>query len=295
MDLPLLAVTALGFVGIYLMLPRDRKNIARLGGLVSVLALAGFFLYLIRQFDHTGGSGPSLLFYLFAAIMVFGSAGVVTHPKPINAALYFVLVTLAGAGLFVMLSAEFMAIVLIIVYAGAILVTYVFVLMLASTGDERKSAPAYDRIASDPLAAVFVSFLLLGGILQFMFPSNELALQAVGDVDDAANAKPPALVKTYVPVNTRNLDYLMKANLTGTPDKPAGEATTQKATRTWPMITKTPGNMQVLGNSLYTQYTISLELAGVLLTVALVGAVVISRKDAGTEKDSAGTGQLPNE
>lgn len=284
MDLALLAVTALGFVGIYLMLPRDRKTLARLGGLVSVLALAGFFLYLIRAYTPATDAatqaatehGPSLLFYLFAAIMLFGAAGVVTHPRPINAALYFVLVTLAGAGLFVMLSAEFMAIVLIIVYAGAILVTYVFVLMLASTGGPNKSAPAYDRLASQPLTAVFVSFMLLGGILQYMFPKYELA-------------------DTYVPQNTAVIDRLMQANMTGTPERPAGEATTQRATRNWPKIEKTPGNMQVLGTALYTRYTISLELAGVLLTIALVGAVVISRKGTDAENTAAGSGQLPGE
>lgn len=279
MDLALLAVTALGFVGIYMMLPRDRKTLARLGGLVSVLALAGFFLYLIREFNSSesgAAQGPSLLFYLFAAIMVFGAAGVITHPRPINAALYFVLVTLAGAGLFVMLSAEFMAIVLIIVYAGAILVTYVFVLMLANTDGPSKSAPLYDRFASQPLTAVFVSFLLLGAVLQYMFPKYELA-------------------DTYVPQNTNAVDRLMVASMTGTQENPAGEAATQKARRGELPITKTPGNMQVLGTSLYTRYTISLELAGVLLTIALVGAVVISRKGTGPDSESAGTGQLPNE
>jgi len=61
------------------------------------------------------------------------------------------------------------------------------------------------------------------------------------------------------------------------------------------MITVTPGNMQVLGNSLYTRYTISLELAGVLLTIALVGAVVISRKGSSQGNETAGSGQIPNE
>ena len=135
MDLALLVITALGFMGVYLMMPRERITLVRLGALASIFALGGLFLYLVRL----GGMGglastqtPPIYFYLFAAIMIAGSVGVITHPRPVYAALYFVLVTLAGAGLFVMLLAQFMAVVLIIVYAGAILVTYVFVLMLAS-------------------------------------------------------------------------------------------------------------------------------------------------------------------
>ena len=48
MDYALLAATALGAIGLYLMMPRERAPLARLGGLLSVMALAGFFLYLVR-------------------------------------------------------------------------------------------------------------------------------------------------------------------------------------------------------------------------------------------------------
>ena len=61
-----------------------------------------------------------------------GAIRVVTHPKPVYSALYFVLTVFASAGLFVLLWAEFMAAALVLIYAGAILVTYVFVIMLAA-------------------------------------------------------------------------------------------------------------------------------------------------------------------
>ena len=148
MDYALLAATALGAIGLYLMLPRERAPLVRLGALLGAMALAGFFYFggvsggrggrrgewRGWHQGEGGGEGPPIYFYLFAFIMIAGAVGVVCQPRPVYAALYFVLVTLAGAGMFVLLLAEFMAIVLIIIYAGAILVTYVFVIMLASQG-----------------------------------------------------------------------------------------------------------------------------------------------------------------
>ncbi len=181
MDYALLAATALGAIGLYLMLPREKATLARLGGLLSTMALAGFFLFLVRTATSGhptgGGNGPPVFFYLFGFIMIAGSVGVVCQPKPVYAALYFVLVTLAGAGIFVLLLAEFMAIVLVIIYAGAILVTYVFVIMLASQGSTggvggSVAAPEYDRRAAEPFISVLVAFVLVGTILQVLFPTN---------------------------------------------------------------------------------------------------------------------------
>ena len=175
MDYALLAATALGAIGLYLMLPRERAPLVRLGGLLGAMALAGLFLFLIQaaggHMDSvTPGERPPIYFYLFAAIMIGGAVAVVCQPRPVYAALYFVLVTLAGAGMFVLLLAEFMAVVLIIIYAGAILVTYVFVIMLASQGSTGGSvvAPAYDRRTSSGLFAVAAAFFLVGTILQVL-------------------------------------------------------------------------------------------------------------------------------
>jgi NADH-quinone oxidoreductase subunit J len=271
MDYALLAATALGAVGLYLMLPRERATLARLGILLSALALAGFFLFLVRtvtmgannQIDLAGTAlGPPVYFYLFAFVMIAGAVGVICQPRPVYAALYFVLVTLAGAGMFVLLMAEFMAVVLIIIYAGAILVTYVFVIMLASqstsgTAGEVKS-PEYDRRASEPFIAVVVAFVLVGAVLQVLYPVNGRSIVE----------------------STRTPDPLMKS-LVELPLKPEAG--------------KTPAsNVQVLGANLYSQYPITLELAGILLTIALIGAVVIARKN--TELTQAlGTGKLPTE
>jgi NADH-quinone oxidoreductase subunit J len=268
----LLAVTALGAVGVLLMLPRERKTWVRIGALVGLLALAGLFLFLVGQAPRTNQDTPPIYFYLFAGIMIAGSVGVISHPRPVYAALYFVLVTLAGAGLFVLLLAQFMAIVLIIVYAGAILVTYVFVLMLASQGGGKTvlSEPAeYDRIASGPFPAVLVSFVLLGTVLLVMNPRNGAAITVRNPAHD---------------------DPRLIASVTGIATSDASAATTTLPAAP-PFV---PGNIQVLGAALYGNYAFSLELAGLLLTIALVGAVIIARKNQEYEAQ-VGTGELPVE
>jgi NADH-quinone oxidoreductase subunit J len=270
MDYFLLAATALGAIGLYLMLPRERAPLARLGGLLGAMALAGFFLFLVRTAGGLTGTGagdrPPVYFYLFAAIMIGGAVGVVCQPRPVYAALYFVLVTLAGAGMFVLLMAEFMAVVLIIIYAGAILVTYVFVIMLASQGSTGGSvvAPAYDRRASSGIVAVAAAFLLVGAVLQVLLPVNGNTLAKPADA------------------SRRNVLMARSLGVDG-----AGNELP-------PSTMPAPSNPQVVGASLYSQYSFSLELAGILLTVALVGAVVISRKNT-TPDAVLGSGTLPTE
>lgn len=259
MDYALLAATALGAIGLYLMLPRERAPLVRVGGLLGALAFAALCLFLVRVANKGyGGSEerPPVYFYLFAGIMIGGAVGVVCQPRPVYAALYFVLVTLAGAGMFVLLQAEFMAIVLIIIYAGAILVTYVFVIMLASQGSTGGNvvAPAYDRRASSGLVPVAIAFILVGAVVQVLLPNKGPITESHKDTTNV--------------LMVRNLDADGKSG---------------------PEVS----NVQLLGASLYSQYSLSLELAGILLTIALVGAVVISRKNT-PERAELGGG-IPTE
>jgi NADH-quinone oxidoreductase subunit J len=285
MDYALLAATALGAIGLYLMLPRERAPLTRLGLLLGAMALAGFFLFLTKSVGGATGGGdrPPVYFYLFSGIMIAGAVGVVCQPRPVYAALYFVLVTLAGAGLFVLLMAEFMAIVLIIIYAGAILVTYVFVIMLASQGSTggQVVAPAYDRRASSALPAAVMAFVLVGAILQVLLPTNGRTLAVA-----RATRDPMMSANLGIDAATgRDLPEASAAN----PDKGSGVAATQGA-----LATAVPSNVQVLGVSLYSHYSLSLELAGVLLTIALIGAVVIARKGAVVDQ-VLGSGGVPSE
>ena len=92
-----------------------------------------------------GGMGP--YFWIFSTIAIGGAIRVITHTRPVYSALYFVLTVFASAGLFLLLRAEFMAAALVMIYAGAILVTYVFVIMLAAEGSKPKGAAAKDAVA----------------------------------------------------------------------------------------------------------------------------------------------------
>ncbi len=71
-----------------------------------------------------------LTFYLFAAIMLFAALRVITARNPVHAALYLVLAFFSAAGIWMLLRAEFLAIVLVVVYVGAVMVLFLFVVMM---------------------------------------------------------------------------------------------------------------------------------------------------------------------
>jgi NADH-quinone oxidoreductase subunit J len=71
-----------------------------------------------------------IIFYIFAAIMVFGASMVITVRNPVRAALFLVLTFFASAAIWILLEAEFLAIVLVLVYVGAVMVLFLFVVMM---------------------------------------------------------------------------------------------------------------------------------------------------------------------
>lgn len=150
-------VFAIGGAGIYFLFPRGGESKPRVGATIGLLALGS----LITLFAARASAlEADAFFYIFAAIAIAGGARVITHPRPVYSALYFVLVVVAVASMLVLLGAEFAAVALIIVYAGAILVTYLFVIMLAQQG----GSPVYDRRAREPFLAVIAGFLLTATI-----------------------------------------------------------------------------------------------------------------------------------
>src|SRR6476646_10738378 len=72
----------------------------------------------------------TLLFYIFAAILLFASVSVVTSRNPVHAALFLVLAFFTAAAIWMLLRAEFLAIVLVLVYVGAVMVLFLFVVMM---------------------------------------------------------------------------------------------------------------------------------------------------------------------
>jgi len=215
----------------WLLLPGKREAAIRSIGGVILLATGLVFAAILIRWTVAWG-GMSVYFWGFSAIALFASVKVITHTKPVYSALYFVLTVFATAGLFVLMWAEFMAAALVLIYAGAILITYVFVIMLASeatTGAVGAKAESlmteHDAISRSPLMAAFTGFAI-AGLLIFLI------------LDKGAQIPEPAS-------RTQATDL---------------------------------GSAQELGKNLLEENAINVQLAAVILTLAMVGAITLARR-----------------
>ena len=166
-----------------------------------------------------GTAVPDVLFYVFAALTLLCGVLVIANPfsrSPVTSAMFLVLTIISMAGLFVLLHAFFLAAVQILVYAGAVMVLFLFVIMLLDLKEEQRR-----KIKFFGLAAGLVS---------------------VG-----------AIVSIFV----KSLAFI-KPN--------AAEPTLE-------------GETYALGKLLFTQYTLPFEIVSVLLLVAMVGVILLSKKD----------------
>ncbi|MGA2482050.1 MAG: NADH-quinone oxidoreductase subunit J [Candidatus Acidiferrales bacterium] len=101
-----------------------------------------------------------ILFVIFAALAVAGAVSLILQRHPIHSALSLIVVMVALAGLYLLLGAEFVAAVQVIVYAGAIMVLFVFVIMLLNAGaEERTNLSRLARIAGLPLSLALTAVL----------------------------------------------------------------------------------------------------------------------------------------
>ena len=231
----ILVLCAVAGIGTVLLLPGRREAVLKkIGGVILLAAGLIFAAMLIHFVGNQGRGQMSIYFWLFSIVAIVGAVRVVTHPRPVYSALYFVLSVLATAGLFILLWAEFLAAALVIIYAGAILVTYVFVIMLA-TQSARPGAPEgpevggvaeYDAVSREPILASAIGFTLMGVLLFVIF-------------DRAPTHSPNPAPATPV------------AN---------------------------PGSVQAVGEYLFKSQLVNLELAGLILTIAMVGAILIARR-----------------
>ena len=162
----------------------------------------------------------SLCFYLFAAVMIASAVMVITARNPVHCVLFLILAFLNGAGLFVLMGAEFLGLILAIVYVGAVAVLFMFVVMM--------------------LDADFSA--IHGGFLQYLPIGGAIGLVLMIELGFAV-----AAIR-------------------------AGEGT---------MAMPMPNdggvsNTEALGRLLYTNYFYLFQAAGVILLIAMVGAIVLT-------------------
>lgn len=155
-------VIVVGAAAVYMLLPRPRGRNVVLGGLLGLLALvlAGGLLVGVRAADSKT-IAETILFYTFSATAILAGALLVTQRNPARAALAFALVVLSTSGLFLLLAAPFLMAATVIIYAGAIIVTFLFVLMLA----QQEGRSDADYRSREPLLSVIAGFVLLGALL----------------------------------------------------------------------------------------------------------------------------------
>jgi len=124
-------------------------------------------------------SAPLMIFFLLAIVAIIGSLNLIIQKHPIHSALSLIVVMVALAGLYLLMGAEFVAAVQIIVYGGAIMVLFVFVIMLLNAGiEEHTSFSKLAGFAGIPLA------LALSGFIAAAIARSSDQLQAIAPAGD---------------------------------------------------------------------------------------------------------------
>jgi NADH-quinone oxidoreductase subunit J len=199
-----------------------------------------------------GGQMPLLVFMVIGTLAVASSILVVAMRNPVHSALFLLLTFLCVAVLFVIKAAEFVAAVQVLVYAGGVMVLFLFVVMLIN----------YRHLPEERV----LSGVWLGGI------AVGLALFAlfVGIVRGGAYAdqQPNAAAK----LSTINTPYL--APHPTDPEK--------LVRRHGP---RTNYNAEAVGMALYTDYLVPFEVASLFLLVAMIGAIVIGKRELSVEEE----------
>jgi NADH-quinone oxidoreductase subunit J len=157
-NLLFLAALVLMALGVWWLMPSSWPR-SRAGG--WLMTVVGGVLAALKLHVATGPVAESVLFWVFSLAALICAVLMITSRKPVYAALWFALVTFSTCGLFLLQSAPFLAAATVIVYAGAIIVTFLFVMMLA----QQAGATFYDQRARQPFAATVIAFILLGALL----------------------------------------------------------------------------------------------------------------------------------
>ena len=165
----------------------------------------------------------AILFYLFAVAAVGAGVMVVAARNPVHSVLFLILAFFNTAGLFILIGAEFLAMILVIVYVGAVAVLFLFVVMMLD-------------IDFVELRSGFVRYLPIGGLVGLVLLAELILVSVSWAVTPAGTVVGAAA--------------------------PAGAAAVS--------------NTRALGDILYTRYVFAFQAAGLILLVAMIGAIMLT-------------------
>jgi NADH-quinone oxidoreductase subunit J len=189
---------------------------------------------------------PQFLFYIFVAIMLGFAAAVVFLRNPVSSALSLVASFAGLAALYISLSAYFVGTLQILVYAGAVMVLFLFIIMLMDIKAEA-------RRKMNRIAVVGGAALVLGLVVQLAGVAT-------------------AFKEGKTTMDSRPIDY--KAALAA-----RDAAGLKTATIDADLKNETLPDAKLVGETLFTRYNLHLQIVGVILLVATVGVVVLSRRE----------------
>ncbi len=179
----------------------------------------------------------ALAFYLFACVAVAAGVMVISARNPVHSVLFLILAFFNAAGLFVLMGAEFLAMILVVVYVGAVAVLFLFVVMMLD-------------INYVALREGFLQYLPIGGLIGLILLAELLLV--VG----AWVASPEAAAVARLPIPPPEQVH----------------------------------NTKAIGNVLYTDYIYLFQASGLILLVAMIGAIVLTlRQREGVRRQSIAT------
>jgi len=174
----------------------------------------------------------ALFFYLFAGITVASGLMVIAARNPVHSVLYLILAFVNAAGLFLLLGAEFLAMILVVVYVGAVAVLFLFVVMMLD-------------VDFAELREGFLQYLPVGALVGVVFLAEILLVVGAASIGGGA----PRVIAEPIPAGI--------------------------------------SNTEAIGLVLYTKYLYFFQLAGAVLLVAMIGAIVLTlRHRAGVKRQS---------
>ena len=255
--------TALSSLGMWLVLPRGRSGGRTLGAVIAAVG-AVLLVYPLPRLADWGPAGgwsediQNAVFLGLAGVTIVSAVCSVSLRSPVYCAIWFALTLLGTAALFMFQGAQFLGVATVVVYAGAILVTFLFVLMLA----QPEGHAYYDRISWEALLSATTGAVMVGILTTIVVGMSQSAVPARGEQMELGSSNSEVAGDETLSPAAAHSNVLRAEHMAG------------------------------LGGELFGRHLIAIEAAGVLLFVALVGAVAI----VAHEKQQAAAGnRAPSE